>query len=209
LREQAKNSIKAIFLVPKSPAVIDGKPRYAWLEMTENYNGTQVISVSETGEHSGMAEYIVLNAASVGVKPLSAEGAAGFLYGITCIDWGIATYSLQTDNYASILAQTKILVSGVQELLANIESAADLTSKLGESLGDPQKSLEALEASYKMLLSQNKLNVDLGKIHDASKNMVLVPTFSESEWQKHDMAGSAQGYSFSDGFKAAIDAYFP
>jgi len=205
LREQGKKSIKAIFMVPKSPAVIDGKPRYAWLEITENNNGTQIISVSETGEHSGMAEYIVLNAASVGVKPLSAEGAAGFLYGITCIDWGIATYSLQTENYASILAQTKMLVSGVQELLANIESATDLASKLGDS----EKQLEALEALTKMIESQNKLDVDLAKIHDASKNLVVLPAFGEADWQQSESTGSAQGYSFSDGFKAAIDAYFP
>jgi len=209
LREQGKKNIKAIFMVPKSPAVIDGKTRYAWLEITENNNGTQIISVSETGEHSGMAEYIVLNAASVGVKPLSAEGAAGFLYGITCIDWGIATYSLQTENYASILAQTKMLVSGVQELLANIESAADITSKIGTSFDDPGKQLEALEATYKLLLAQNKLNVDLGKIHDASKNLVVLPAFGEADWQQSESTGSAQGYSFSDGFKAAIDAYFP
>lgn len=209
LREQAKESIKAMFLVPKSPAVIDGIPRYAWLEMTESNNGTQIISVSETGEHSGMAEYIVLNAASVGVKPLSAEGVAGFLFGITCIDWGIVTYSLQTENYASILAQTKMLVVGVQEILATIEAVGDIASKAGEGIGDIGKALEALEAFYKTLLGQNKLNVDLAKIHDASLNLVARPALSEADWQKEDSTGSAQGYSFSDGFKAAIDAYFP
>lgn len=210
LRAQAKSNRKSIFMVPKSPALINGKPLFAWLEMTEDNNGTHLISVSETGEHSAMAEYIVLNAASFGVKPLSAEGAAGFLYGITCIDWGIATYSLKTDNYASIMAQTKVLVMGIQELLATIESSADLTSKLGES-GDPQKAIEALEAMYKMALTQNKLHPDLGKIHEIGRNIAAMPTFDEklATYNKSDFAGSAQGYSFSDGFKAAIDAYFP
>lgn len=209
LRKQAEKSDQAIYLVPKSPAVINGKERYAWLEITEDYNGTQIISVSETGEHSAMAEYIVLNAASFGVKPLSAEGIAGFLYGITCIDWGIVAYSLTTDDYASIMAQAKMLVTGVGDLLATMETASDLTSKVGESFGDVQKQLEALEASYKVLLSQNKLNADLPAIHDATKNLVLLPSYEAGSMNKHDLAGSAGGYSFSDGFKKAIEAYFP
>jgi hypothetical protein len=209
LREQKKSGVKAMFLVPRDPAVIDGKKRYAWLEMTESNNGTQIISVSETGEHSALAEYIILNAASFGVKPLSAEGVAGFLFGITCIDWGIVTYSLQTEDYASIMAQTKMLVSGVQQVLATIESATDISAKLGTMGTDAKKQLEALEASYKLLLKQNKLNVNLAKIHDASRNLVTMPTFSGSEWKKNDLAKGVKGYSFSDGFKAAIDAYFP
>ncbi len=209
LREQAEKSDQSMFLVPKSPAIIDGKERYAWLEITDAYNGTQIISVSETGEHSAMTEYIVLNAASFGVKPLSAEGVAGFLFGITCIDWGIAAYSLSTDNYASIMAQAKVLVTGVGELLSTVETAADLTAKVGESFGDPQKQLEALEASYKVLLSQNQLNVDLAAIHETSKNLVLMPSYEAPSMEKHDLAGSVSGYSFSEGFKKAIEVYFP
>lgn len=212
LRQQAQTNINAMFLVPKKPAVIDGKERWAWLEMIEDRNGTRIISVGETGEHSSMAEYIILNAASVGVKPLSAEGIAGFLYGVTCINWGIVTFSLTTDDYASIMAQTKILLTGIAETLSMIESFTDVGSKtIDMSPEDYKAMLEALESAYKLLLSQNKLNPDVTKLHDAAKNLVLLPEYDAKNvtYNKHDLGERVKGYSFADGFQAAIDAYFP
>lgn len=209
LRNQASISDNAVYLVPKRPSVIDGKDYFYWLEITYDYYGTKIISVSETGEHSAMVEYVVLNAASFGIKPLSSEGVAGFLFGITCIDWSVAAFSLTTDDSASIMAQAKVLSTAIGDLLSNIETATSLTATLGESFGNVEKQIEALEASYKILANENNLDVDIAAIHEASKNLVLMPTYEAGATQKHDLAGSASGYSFSDGFKKAIKVYFP
>ena len=146
---------------------------------------------------------------SFGIKPLSSEGVAGFLFGITCIDWSVAAFSLTTDDSASIMAQAKVLSTAIGDLLSNIETATSLTATLGESFGNVEKQIEALEASYKILANENNLDVDIAAIQEASKNLVLMPTYEAGATQKHDLAGSASGYSFSDGFKKAIKVYFP
>jgi hypothetical protein len=117
-----------VYMIPDKPAMVDGKPRWAWLEIDqETYD---VISVFETGERAGMAEYLIgmlpENAAEIGV---------GAIVGITTAVWGVSTFSLSLDDYTDIKNNAKALCGYVGE---QIEKITGITGSIGQTgkLGD-------------------------------------------------------------------------
>ncbi len=217
-KEFESSPSRKMFFLPSQPTLIDGKERWAWLEVSEDSDGTRAISVSETGERSAMAQYVLLNAASVGMKPLSAEGIAGFLYGITCSNWGIAAYSLELDDPVLIRARAYALMDAIAEKLETIESVkdipADMASK-GKKIEEfivENADKELTEIVIEQLKEEAKAQVeDVAKSALKFADVPLMP-FMEDAVKGKDIEGSdgdVAGYSFSEGFRAAVDAMFP
>ncbi|MEL7624371.1 MAG: vWA domain-containing protein [Clostridiales bacterium] len=219
LKKEAESSpSRKMFFLPSQPALIDGKERWAWLEVREDSDGTRAISISETGERSAMAQYVLLNAASVGMKPLSAEGIAGFLYGITCSNWGIAAYSLELDDPVLIRARAYALMDAIAEKLETIESVkdipADMASK-GQKIEEfivENADKELTEIVIEQLKEKAKAHVEeVAKSALKFADVPLMPFMKDAVKGKdiEDSGGDVAGYSFSEGFRAAVDAMFP
>ncbi len=156
MKADGKKSGRKLFITPNAPSVVNGQTHWYWLEIDETNWNTRAVSMCETGERAAALDYIILNAASFGVKPLSAEGVAGCLYGITCINWGIATFSLETENYKVILAKTKAFVGLIGDMLATIELSGGIAGAAGTG------NIEGLaEGALEAVGENNKLGVNL------------------------------------------------
>ena len=130
LAEQAGNGMR-VYLMPDRPAIVDGMPRWAWLEIDqETYD---VISVFETGERAGMGEYLI------GLFPENcAEIGVGAIVGITTAVWGVSTFSLSLDDYEDIKNNAKALCEDVGAQIAKvtgITGSIGQMGKLGELIG--------------------------------------------------------------------------
>lgn len=125
LSDNTERGCSTVYVMPDKPALVDGKPRWAWLEIDqETYD---VISVFETGERAGMSDYLIgmlpENAAEIGV---------GALVGITTANWGIAIFSLSLDDYEDIKSNAQALCSYVGDQIAKVTGITGSIGQMGK-----------------------------------------------------------------------------
>jgi len=111
-----------LYLVPDRPAQIDGKPRWAWLEI--DMVSYDVISVFETGERAGMGEYLI------GCLPGNGgygEVGVGMIVGVTTAIGSVAAYTLTGEDYDEVLEMAE---SKCWEIGANIKDITFVTGAI-------------------------------------------------------------------------------
>lgn len=100
--------LERMFIVPSQPTMLDGEKRWAWIEIDPETFYT--IAVLETGEHGGMAEYLME------VVPTAKDYqnyAFGGLLGATTSIWAVSAFALELDDYDEILANSIALVESI------------------------------------------------------------------------------------------------
>lgn len=101
LLENMKNSTNEeegkMFVIPNMPSKIDGKDRWAWLEI--DLNTCETIAVLDSGEHGGFAEYFLLNMIKTPDGTAYVEYAVGAFAGVDVGLWGVTSASLVTSDY--------------------------------------------------------------------------------------------------------------
>ncbi|XID92897.1 VWA domain-containing protein [Paenibacillaceae bacterium WGS1546] len=121
--ERAKAS-SAAMLIPNRPTSIRGESRWAWLEIDPDTYET--ISVTDTGEHGGFAEYLM------SLEPASPTGddylafMAGAFIGVSSSVWNVSSFSLMLDDYEQIIKAAKAYTYGLGEVLSGMMSNKDL-----------------------------------------------------------------------------------
>jgi Mg-chelatase subunit ChlD len=109
---------KVLYLVPDKPATINGKSRWAWLEIDmESYD---VVSVFETGERSAMTEFIL------GCLPGNgnyAEVGAGMLVGVTTAVGSVSAYTLTGMNYKDVMKAAQETCKAIGYAIGTVTSA--------------------------------------------------------------------------------------
>ena len=90
-------------IIQSAPSIIDGKERWAWLEIDDFTYET--ISVLDTFEHGSMTSNATLNSALE-----KAQYVIGAFKGVETSVWGVGTMSLELTNYEDILANAKSFV---------------------------------------------------------------------------------------------------
>lgn len=143
-----------MFIIPDRPTEIDGEKHWAWLEIDPVTYET--ISVLDTGEHGGMAGYVLNLMPSLDDTQRYAIG--GFV-GITTSVWAVCDFSLVMDDYKAILQNAAALVSGIEEHLEFVmngtesaKSIYDIAESAGESASDPNKDIEISSEIWKLSL---------------------------------------------------------
>ena len=155
------NANPMVFILPDKPTEINGKSRWAWLEIDQvTYD---VISVFETGERASMAEYVI------GLFPKNiAEVGAGALLGATTAGGAIATFALTTDDYGQILANAQALCKDVAD---NMDKVLGITGSI-EQVGN----LGAMTQGYGSL--DGRLGDVLAKMFEMAETQWLQPNFA-------------------------------
>jgi hypothetical protein len=119
LIERIENSEKIIITTDK-PIVYKGEERWAWLEIDNQTYET--ISVFDTGEHAGMAEY------TFSLQP-SGEDAGkymvGAFIGVDVGVWSLASSSLKLSDYKAIIKDAMANASRIGEHLNQVMSGID------------------------------------------------------------------------------------
>jgi Mg-chelatase subunit ChlD len=95
-------------LFPSQPAIVDGKPRWAWLEV--NPNTYETIAVLDTGERGSMIERVFSDLWRDGLDYIT-----GGLVGVSSSVWSVSAYSLIMSDYKKILAAAKKFALGLAD----------------------------------------------------------------------------------------------
>lgn len=99
-------SYDKLVMFPASPSLVNGQPRWAWLEF--NKQTYQVVSVLDTGENGSMVENVIGNPAEQ-----AGQYMVGVLVGIDVSLWSVAAFSLEMDDYKQILKAAKKFAEGM------------------------------------------------------------------------------------------------
>lgn len=101
-------STNKMILITDKPSLIDGRKRWAWLEIDQNT--WEMISVVDTLEKGAFVESTV-------VETIRSAGqyAAGAFKGVETSVWSVAKYSLENDDYQEILQSARALALGIAE----------------------------------------------------------------------------------------------
>jgi len=121
--ERAKAS-SAAMLIPNRPSSINGESRWAWLEIDPDTYET--ISVTDTGEHGGFAEYLM---SMERVSPTGEDYQVfmtGAFLGVTTSVWSVSSFALMLDDYEQILNAAKAYTYGLGEVLSGMLDMKDL-----------------------------------------------------------------------------------
>lgn len=100
------NLYNKIVLFPSNPAVIDDKPRWAWLEFDQTT--FQTVAVIDTGENGALVQKYIGD-----IYAQSASFLVGALVGVDASLWAVAAYSLEMDDYKEILKAAKKFVKAL------------------------------------------------------------------------------------------------
>lgn len=172
-----------IFIVPTSSAVVNGEAHWAWLEIdTDTYS---TVSVFETGERSGLAGFVM------GLVPKNlAEPTAGVLVGVSTSMWAISSYSLETEDYAEVLVESKALCQYISSMMKAVTGARDIA----ENLNDLKEKVGELD----------------GFTGDNFEPAIAKLTRYLATLGGNNLVGAtgAVPSSFVDGFDLAVDYYF-
>lgn len=121
-----------LYIIPDYPVAIDGKPRWAWLEI--NQTTYDVVSVFESGERAGMADYLI------GLFPENImEVGVGVITGVTTAMWGVSTFALVLDDYKEIRANAAKLCGIIGERMKTISDATGTIghiNRAGQAFGE-------------------------------------------------------------------------
>ena len=109
-------------LFPDQPALVDGKPRWAWLEVDPDTYRT--ISVLDTGERGAMVERVFTDLWKDGLDYIT-----GGLVGISSSIWSVSAFSLVLDDYKEILAAAKKFALGLADNFSGKVTVGDFEFK--------------------------------------------------------------------------------
>ncbi|MCX7774004.1 MAG: hypothetical protein N2376_12920, partial [Clostridia bacterium] len=115
LIERIEDSDK-VFFMPNQPANINGQNRWAWLEIDPETFET--ISVLDTGEHGGAAEYFIENLSPNGED--YREFTVGAFIGIDVSVWSVASFTLELEDPEQIMEAAKAATYKICEILDGI-----------------------------------------------------------------------------------------
>ena len=102
-------------LIPSNPAIIDGRERWAWLEINpKTYN---TIAVLDTGERGAMIEHILGNWQQEGTNFI-----VGALIGVDAAIWSMSSFSLALDDYDEIKKEAQEFAKSLSKNFSNIGS---------------------------------------------------------------------------------------
>jgi hypothetical protein len=117
LMERIENTEKVIIITDK-PVLYKGEERWAWLEIDPQTYET--ISVFDTGEHAGMAEYTF----ALSPSPEDAgKYIVGAFIGVDVGVWAMCSSSLKLDDYKQIIADAMNTAKQVGGYLNQVMSA--------------------------------------------------------------------------------------
>ncbi len=149
LQQKAKSGGEfspTVYLVPSKSAEINGKQRWAWLEIdTKTYD---VVSVFDTGERAGMGEYLI------GCFPENyAEVGVGAIVGVTTSLASVSAYSLSIDDYGEVR-----------------KAAFEKCKEIGEQLGTVTGAAGGISAGGKVLEGVGGTQIQWEKLFEAAEN---------------------------------------
>ena len=158
LLEASPNTV----LFPSSPAIFDGKPRWAWLEV-DPYT-FRTITVLDNGDHGSMTEKAMTD---FGKDAMSYLG--GGMMGAGMSVWGVSGFSLITDDYKLILKEARAFVMGLGEMFSQNKTLGpgDISWDLGKL---PQGNYSGKFKNYKEMFEAPK--AELGGFSQGFKDGV-------------------------------------
>ncbi len=124
----------ATILFPSQPAMVNGVPRWAWLEVDPNTFET--IAVLDTGERGAMVERVFSDLWKDGLDYIT-----GGLVGVSSSLWAVSAFSLELDDYKQIMAEAKKFTLGLADRFSGSVKVDDFEVKRGVGGSD-------LEGSY-------------------------------------------------------------
>lgn len=103
-------SSRQFILFPTNPTVINGLPRWGWLEIDpQSY---EIVSVLDNGLHGGIVEYDLNTWYSEAQLHMF-----GFLLGVSSSVWSVSSFSLIIGDYEEIMKQAEAMVRGIAKNL--------------------------------------------------------------------------------------------
>ena len=100
------NSTNKMVIIQSEPSEVDGKKRWAWLEIDKH--DYETISVIDTFEHGSLASNATLNSALE-----KAQYVIGAFKGVESSVWSVSAFSLELSNYEDILKSAKAFALGI------------------------------------------------------------------------------------------------
>lgn len=185
------------FIIPTKPGKLDGKDRWAWLELDSET--MDVISMFDTGERSAMTSFVL------GLTPKNAvEVTAGVLVGLTVTQFSVSAYTLQYDHPGDIAISAKLLSLHIYELLKQFMSDVNQINDYMGKLSELEETLDDMVDDMKDSL-EKQLE---GEIKEQSNAAFEEATDINVMDIYKNFAGEGEELTFVDGFGAAIDLYF-
>jgi len=120
---------RKITLFPERPTVVNGRERWAWLEIDPDSGET--IAFMDDGTRGAMLEVDVTNwfvEAQMGV--------VGFFHGISTSVWSVALYSLEIADYETIVKRARELAQLTAKRVCSAKSIAESGGKFGEGMAE-------------------------------------------------------------------------
>ena len=122
------NSTQSAILIPSRPAVINGKDRWAWLEI--NPDDYRTIAVLDTGEKGAMLEHVLGNWQQEG-----ANFIVGGLIGVDAALWSVSGFSLALEDYDEIKKEAQAFAGALAENLDGIGGTPSVSASMGPVSG--------------------------------------------------------------------------
>lgn len=203
LMKAVKDNNKHLFVQSK-PTVISGKERFAWLEM-DPYT-YEVISVFDNGYHG--ADYFINSSF---LKEGTIEFLKGTWLGLNVSVWTVSFMNLKTEDTKKIAAQGKVFALSVGKQLAEFLGDINAINSLSGKLQEAEETVMAFDEEVTDLKEGTGDGEGLSR--EAASDMALdkilekLPKFKLFGVDLKDTVAS--GFSgFSNGYNAAVDAYF-
>ncbi len=128
-------SLRTMVLIQSAPSMIEGKPRWAWLEINEN--NYETISVIDTFEHGSMASNATLNSALE-----KGQYMVGAFKGVETSVWSMAGFSLVLMNYEDVKMAALAFALGLGKNFETEIGSIKLTGGKVPSLTGPAKDIQ-------------------------------------------------------------------
>jgi len=167
------NANNNTILFPSQPAFINGKHRWAWLEV--NPDTYETIAVLDTGERGSMIERVFSDLWRDGLDYIT-----GGLVGVSSSVWSVSAYSLIMSDYKKILAAAKKFTLGLANNFSASVKIGDFELKGSIGSGDLEGGYsgtgsKALNTGKKAKETWDKINdpkIDLGGFEGGFKDGV-------------------------------------
>jgi len=175
------------FIIPTHAGKLDGETRWAWLEVDRDTGN--VVSVFDTGERMGMASYLL------GFKPKEAvEFTAGAMIGIACSHFSVAAYALEFEDYDQIMKSASALAIYAYKSIAAFKDGVD-------KLQDPLNTLKDEVTGAANSAIKDGTGIDVMELYNLYKD-------GGGKYAEGKLTGQLPQPTFTDGFKAVVEAYF-
>jgi len=122
-----------VALFPSKPAIIRGKPHWAWLEV--NPNTFETISMLHTGDRGAMVERVFSDLWKDGL-----DFIVGGLVGVSSSIWSVSAFSLQMSDYKEIMAAAKKFALGIADNFGATIKVGDFEFKAKPGDSKPEAS---------------------------------------------------------------------